>query len=226
MTQRQRQARSDGQRYTQQESQQRIIPAPLAPSRGHYPEAVSGEPAALGREGLFTRLLAGTLEQLLEAERATQIEGKYMPVEEPPPPPPAAKGGRGSQHARATSNQVRGTEVSATSGEPRSLSPSELDERVIALYAKVWTLVEDWQSRQLATIYPIVFLDAIHLKLRRDGKVITTAIYNVLGVDLDGQRDVLGHWVGDGAESANFWLSNWPAILNQLAIRFEERVPR
>jgi transposase-like protein len=59
----------------------------------------------------------------------------------------------------------------------------------------------------LAAIYPIVYLDAIHLKLRREGKVVNTAVYVVLGVDLEGQRDVLGHWVGDGAEGANFWLS-------------------
>lgn len=53
----------------------------------------------------------------------------------------------------------------------------------------------------------MVFLDAIHLKLRRDGNVVNMPIYIVLGVDLDGQRDVLGHWVGEGAEGANFWLS-------------------
>jgi transposase-like protein len=67
--------------------------------------------------------------------------------------------------------------------------------------------VEAWQSRPLAAIYPIVYLDAIHLKLRRDGKVLNTAVYIVLGIDLEGQRDVLGHWVGDGAEGANFWLN-------------------
>jgi putative transposase len=47
----------------------------------------------------------------------------------------------------------------------------------------------------------------MHLKLRRDGKVVNTAIYVVLGVDLEGQRDGLGHWVGDGAEGAHFWRS-------------------
>jgi transposase-like protein len=116
-------------------------------------------------------------------------------------------------------------------------STNELEDKIIGLYAKgmsardiqdtlqqaygvevspatistvtdkVWALVEAWQNRPLAAIYPIVYLDAIHLKLRRDGKVVNTAVYIVLGVDLDGQRDVLGHWVGDGAEGANFWLS-------------------
>src|SRR3712207_7276726 len=63
-----------------------------------------------------------------------------------------------------------------------------------------------------STLFPYTtlfrsYLDAIHLKLRRDGKVLNTAVYIVLGIDLEGQRDVLGHWVGDGAEGANVWLS-------------------
>ncbi len=48
---------------------------------------------------------------------------------------------------------------------------------------------------------------ALHIKLKRDGKIATVAVYNVLGVDLDGHREILGHWIGDGAEGANFWLS-------------------
>jgi putative transposase len=78
---------------------------------------------------------------------------------------------------------------------------------ISAITDKVWALVEDWQARPLATVYPILYLDAIFLKLRREGKVQNTAVYNVLGVDLEGQRDVLGHWIGDGSEGANFWLS-------------------
>lgn len=72
---------------------------------------------------------------------------------------------------------------------------------------KVWPLVEAWQNRPLDAIYPIIYLDAIHLKLRREGKVANTAVYIVLGVDLAGHRDALGHWIGDGGEGANFWLS-------------------
>jgi transposase-like protein len=72
---------------------------------------------------------------------------------------------------------------------------------------KVWGVVEGWQHRPLAAIYPIVYLDAMPVKLRRDGHVQNTAISIVLGVDLDGQRDVLGHWIGAGGAGANFWLS-------------------
>jgi len=82
------------------------------------------------------------------------------------------------------------------------VSPSTLS----AITDKVWELVESWQSRPLAALYPIIYLDAIHIKMRRDGKVENTAVYVVLGVDMEGHRDILGHWVGDGSESANFWL--------------------
>jgi transposase-like protein len=92
-----------------------------------------------------------------------------------------------------TLNELYGMEVSAST--------------VSAITEKVWSLVETWQNRPLETVYPILYLDAIHIKLRREGKVLNTAVYVVLGVGLDGQRDVLGHWVGDGGEGANFWLS-------------------
>lgn len=72
---------------------------------------------------------------------------------------------------------------------------------------KVWEMVEAWQNRPLEAIYPIIYLDAIHIKLRRDGKVMNVAVYIVLGVTMNGYKDILGHWVSDGAEGANFWLS-------------------
>lgn len=78
---------------------------------------------------------------------------------------------------------------------------------VSATTDKMWGLVEAWQSRPLAEIYTIVYLDTIHLKIRRENKVENTAVYVVLGVDLEGHRDILGHWIGEGSEGANFWLS-------------------
>jgi len=80
-------------------------------------------------------------------------------------------------------------------------------DTISAITDKVWPLVEAWQNRPLAPIYAILYLDAIHIKLKRDGKIDNVAVYNVLGVDLDGHREILGHWIGDGAEGANFWLS-------------------
>ena len=85
---------------------------------------------------------------------------------------------------------------------------------------KVWPLVEQWQNRPLARLYPIIYLDALYIKLRREGHVENVAVYTVLGVDIEGRRDVLGHWVSDGAEGANFWLS----VLSDLHSRGVEDV--
>ncbi len=102
----------------------------------------------------------------------------------------------------------------------RGVSTRDIQDTLVELYGvdvsastiskvtdKVWEQVEAWQNRPLAPIYPIIYMDAIHIKIRRDGKVSNTAVHIVLGVDLEGHRDVLGHWVADGAEGANFWLS-------------------
>ena len=84
-----------------------------------------------------------------------------------------------------------------------SVSP----ETISKITDKVWELVEAWQSRPLASVYAILFLDALHIKLKRDGKIENVAVYNVLGIDLEGKREILGHWIGEGGEGANFWLS-------------------
>ena len=195
-----------------------------------------------GKEGIFARLFAHTLEHMLDAELTTHLGYE-----------------RHAAHGRNSGNSRNGTRprtVRTSAGEttlqlprdrnssfqspllePYQTSTNELEDKIIGLYGKgmsardiqdtlheaygvevspqtistvtdkVWGLVEAWQNRPLAAIYPIVYLDAIHLKLRRDGRVQNTAVYVVLGVDLDGQRDVLGHWVGEGGEGANFWLS-------------------
>jgi transposase-like protein len=80
---------------------------------------------------------------------------------------------------------------------------------------KVWEAVEEWQNRPLEAIYPIIYLDAIHLKLRQEGQVKNTAVHVVLAVDLNGHRDVLGHWVSDGAEGANYWLTVMSDLQNR-----------
>ena len=69
---------------------------------------------------------------------------------------------------------------------------------------KVLELVQEWQARPLETVYPIVYLDALHFKVRDQGKVITKAAYIVLGIDQSGKKDILGIWISQ-SEGANFW---------------------
>jgi len=71
-----------------------------------------------------------------------------------------------------------------------------------------------WQSRPLDQVYPVVFIDAIHVKLR-EGKVVNRPVYTVVGVTVDGERDILGLWVGDGSEGAKYWHQVLSEILNR-----------
>lgn len=71
---------------------------------------------------------------------------------------------------------------------------------------KIVPLIKEWQNRPLQAVYAVVFLDAIHFKVKQDGAIVNKAAYMVIGIDLDGNKDVLGMWIGEN-ESAKFWLS-------------------
>jgi putative transposase len=79
--------------------------------------------------------------------------------------------------------------------------------------AVVTELVE-WQNRPLDAIYPVLFIDAIVVKVR-DGQVTNRPVYAVIGVDVNGERDILGLWAGDGGEGSKFWLGVLTEIKNR-----------
>lgn len=79
---------------------------------------------------------------------------------------------------------------------------------------------EAWRSRPLEKVYPIVYLDAIHFKVRHAKHVVNKAVHIALGIDLDGRKEVLGFWIGDGAEGAAFWLT----VLTEMSNRGVEDV--
>jgi putative transposase len=66
--------------------------------------------------------------------------------------------------------------------------------------------VVEWQNRPLDAVYPIVYLDCIVLKIRQDKRVINKAIYLVLGINIEGHKELLGMWISEN-EGAKFWLS-------------------
>jgi transposase-like protein len=70
---------------------------------------------------------------------------------------------------------------------------------------KVIEGMTEWQNRPLDCVYPVIFIDAIHVKIR-DGKVANRPIYVALAVTCEGHRDILGLWAGDGGEGAKHWL--------------------
>jgi len=74
--------------------------------------------------------------------------------------------------------------------------------------------VRAWQNRPLDAIYPIVYLDALYLKIRDSGHIQNKAIYVVIGVNLEGSKEVLGLWAGQ-SEGAKFWLQVLTELKNR-----------
>ena len=71
---------------------------------------------------------------------------------------------------------------------------------------KIIDKVKAWQTRPLDSIYPFVWLDAIHYKIKDGGKYVSKAVYTILGVNMEGKKDILGLYLSE-SEGANFWLS-------------------
>lgn len=84
---------------------------------------------------------------------------------------------------------------------------------------RIMPLIRDWQSRPLQRAYAVVFLDAIHYKVKQEGHIVNKAVYMVIGIDFDGNKDVLGMWVGEH-ETSKFWLT----VLNELKNRGVEDI--
>jgi putative transposase len=75
--------------------------------------------------------------------------------------------------------------------------------------------LKEWQHRPLDAVYPILYIDALVVKVRTSGVVTNRPAYLAVGVDVDGRKHVLGVWLGDGGEGAKFWL----AVLTELRNR-------
>ena len=93
------------------------------------------------------------------------------------------------------------------------------DGTLTAITDRIIPSIKEWQNRPLEGLYPVIWLDAMHFKVRHDGVVKSRAIYSVLGVSMEGQKEVIGIYFGDN-ESASFWRQ----VLNDLKIRGVEDI--
>lgn len=91
-----------------------------------------------------------------------------------------------------------------------NISPSS----ITAITDKIIPEIEEWQTRSLESVYPIVWMDAIHYKVREDNAIKSKAVYCLIGINRQGIKDLLGMYIGQ-AESARFWLS----VLNDIQRR-------
>ena len=122
---------------------------------------------------------------------------------------------------------ISGIEEKVISLYARGLSTRDIHDQLQDLYGievsaemvskitdKILPEIKEWQSRPLEAIYPFVFMDCIHYKVREDGRILSKAAYIILGVTTDGYKDILSITVGAN-ESAKFWLG----MLNDLKNR-------
>jgi transposase-like protein len=79
---------------------------------------------------------------------------------------------------------------------------------------KLLPVITEWRNRPLEAVYPIVFLDAMHFKIREEGKVVSKAIYSILGVTRQGRKEIIGIYLSE-SEGSRFWLG----VLNDLRAR-------
>jgi transposase-like protein len=93
-------------------------------------------------------------------------------------------------------------------------------ETISNITEKILEKAIEWQNRPLEPIYPIIFMDATVLKIKVDRVIKNTACYIMLGINLEGKKDILGIWIAEDNETSKYWLS----ILNEIKNRGVEDV--
>ncbi len=138
------------------------------------------------REGSFEPKIVGKRQT-----RLTQFDDQILTL--------YAKG-MSTRDIVATFQEMYGAEV----------SPTLISKVTDAVHEQV----VDWQNRPLDSIYPILYLDCIVLKIRQDNRVLRKSVYLALGINLEGQKELLGLWISE-TEGAKFWLSVLTELQNR-----------
>jgi transposase-like protein len=167
------------------------------------------EPAGNSRNGVRSKTVltkAGPLQIDVPRDRA----GTFEPIA-------VAKRQRrlGSIEDIVLSLSARGMTHGDISAHLADVYGSEVSKTTISTITdKVLDGMAEWQNRPLDPVYPVVFVDCIHVKVR-DGQVANRPIYIALAVTTEGNRDILGLWAGDGGEGAKYWQQVLAEIRNR-----------
>ena len=195
----------------------------------------SGESDLLGKDGVLTPLLKNFLEECLDGELEDHLEKTKGKNRKNGRGKKRVKTSLGSLDIDPPRDRSGSFEPQLIQKRQTTLG-SGLDKQILTLYSKgssyedissylhemydldvssstigritdkIIPLVQDWQSRPLSSVYPIVWLDAIHYKVRQDGRVVTKAVYSIVGTNHEGYKEVLGLYLGEN-EGARFWLN-------------------
>lgn len=144
------------------------------------------------RDGSFTPQIVAKRQRLLPGDLDEKILSMYSC-------------GMSYSDIRSSVEDLYGLEVSES-------SISTITDRIIPA-------IRDWQSRPLERLYAIIYMDAMHFKIRAEGRVQNKAIYTILGVGINGRKEVLGLYQGN-SESASYWMQ----VLTDLKVRGVEDI--
>lgn len=122
--------------------------------------------------------------------------------------------------ARVMAMYAKGMSTRDIEGHLRDIYGVEASASLISrITDKLMPAIAEWQSRPLDAVYPIVFLDGIIFKVRKDNRVVNKCLYSVLGINLEGYKEILGIWLSEN-ESASFWVT----VCNELKNRGVEDI--
>jgi putative transposase len=109
----------------------------------------------------------------------------------------------------------RGLSTEEICGHLKEIYHTDVSKELIShITNTIYEEVQQWRNRPIDELYPIVFFDAIRIKIRDSGKVVNKVVYLALGIDLEGQKDLLGMWIAHN-EGAKFWLSVLTELKNR-----------
>src|SRR3984957_5700068 len=188
---------------------ERAMQAELTDHLGNEKHDPAGQHSGNSRNGSGRKVLKGDFGEL-ELETPRDRQGSFEPKI-------VAKG-----QSRFTgfddkiiSMYARGMSTREIQGHLEEIYGIEVSPTLISNVTEaIVEEVKAWQSRPLEELYPIVYLDAMMVKMRDNGHVQNQAVYVVLGVDREGQKDVLGLWVAE-QEGAKFWLQVLTELKNR-----------
>lgn len=110
-------------------------------------------------------------------------------------------------YARGLSTREIGEEIEDIYG-------IEMSHTMVSNITDAVSKIKEWQYRPLKSVYPIVFIDAVHFNVKEDNRIIKKAAYIIFGVDNDGFKEVLGIWIGEN-ETAKFWIGTFNDLKNR-----------
>ena len=188
---------------------ERILQAEMADHLGYEKHAHEGRGSGNSRNGTRRKILKGDQGEMpleVPRDRNGDFEPQLIPNGQSRIP---------GFDEKIISLYARGMTTREIQGHLEELYGVEVSPTLISnITAVVLEEVKAWQSRPLDAIYPILYLDALQVKIRDEGTVSNKAIYLALGINLDGEKELLGLWISQ-TEGAKFWLG----ILTELKNR-------